>query len=227
MLGAAEIAAAVTSGGLDPAELIEVHLRGIEELGALNAVVTACDDRAVARARSPLGKPLASVPVLVKDLLDTAGVRTTYGSRICENHVPAHTAWAVERLQRAGAVVIGKANLHEFAWGTTSQNPHFGYVGNPVFPGHVSGWLLRWERCRASGKCKRAGPGDRHRRLRQDPVGMLWDGRVPAATRSGVDVRLSGVVADARHRRPDGTNGCGLCTCVFGAQWHGHPPAAH
>jgi aspartyl-tRNA(Asn)/glutamyl-tRNA(Gln) amidotransferase subunit A len=71
--------------------------------------------------------------------LDTAGVRTTYGSRIHENHVPTRTAWAVERLERAGAIVIGKANLHEFAWGTTSQNPHFGYVGNPVFPGHVSG----------------------------------------------------------------------------------------
>jgi aspartyl-tRNA(Asn)/glutamyl-tRNA(Gln) amidotransferase subunit A len=139
MLSAAEIASAVGSGELDPAELIEAHLRGIDELRSVNAVVTSCDEQALKRARGSLGKPLTAVPLLVKDLLDTADVRTTYGSRIYENHVPTRTAWAVERLERAGAIVIGKANLHEFAWGTTSQNPHFGYVGNPVFPGHVSG----------------------------------------------------------------------------------------
>jgi aspartyl-tRNA(Asn)/glutamyl-tRNA(Gln) amidotransferase subunit A len=139
MLSAAEIAPAVRSGELDPVELIEAHLQGIEELRAINAVVTTCDEQAVARARGSLGTPLTGVPLLVKDLLDTTGVRTTYGSRIYENHIPRRTAWAVERLERAGAIVIGKANLHEFAWGTTSQNPHFGYVGNPVFPGYVAG----------------------------------------------------------------------------------------
>jgi aspartyl-tRNA(Asn)/glutamyl-tRNA(Gln) amidotransferase subunit A len=78
---------------------------------------------------------LAGVPLLVKDLFDTAGLRTTYGSSIFADHLPTTTARAVTLLEDAGAVVIGKANLHEFAWGTTSQNPHFGFVQNPVRPG--------------------------------------------------------------------------------------------
>jgi len=63
--------------------------------------------------------PLHGKRLLVKDLIDTAGIRTTYGSRIYADHVPARTAPAVRRLVDAGAVVVGKANLHEFAWGVT------------------------------------------------------------------------------------------------------------
>ena len=83
--------------------------------------------------------PLHGKRLLVKDLIDTAGVRTTYGSKIYEDHVPARTAPAVERLVRAGAVVVGKANLHEFAWGVTSQNPWYGTVQNPRHPGRTTG----------------------------------------------------------------------------------------
>jgi aspartyl-tRNA(Asn)/glutamyl-tRNA(Gln) amidotransferase subunit A len=75
----------------------------------------------------------------VKDLFDTAGVRTTYGSRVFADHVPETTASAVVRLERAGYVNVGKANLHEFAWGITSENPHYGSVPNPVAPGRVAG----------------------------------------------------------------------------------------
>ena len=77
--------------------------------------------------------------LLVKDLIDTAGIRTTYGSKIYADHVPARTATAVERLVAAGAVVVGKANLHEFAWGVTSQNPWYGTVQNPRHPGRTTG----------------------------------------------------------------------------------------
>jgi len=66
-----------------------------------------------------------------KDLFDTAGVRTTYGSAIFAEHVPSTTAAAVARLQAAGYTSVGKANLHEFAWGITSENQHFGTVPNP------------------------------------------------------------------------------------------------
>ncbi len=83
--------------------------------------------------------PLHGKRLLVKDLIDTAGVRTTYGSKIYEEHVPARTAPAVEQLVRAGAVVVGKANLHEFAWGVTSQNPWYGTVQNPRHPGRTTG----------------------------------------------------------------------------------------
>jgi Asp-tRNA(Asn)/Glu-tRNA(Gln) amidotransferase A subunit family amidase len=83
--------------------------------------------------------PLQGKRLLVKDLIDTAGVRTTYGSKIYADHVPRRTASAVERLVAAGAVVVGKANLHEFAWGVTSQNPWYGTVQNPRHPGRTTG----------------------------------------------------------------------------------------
>jgi aspartyl-tRNA(Asn)/glutamyl-tRNA(Gln) amidotransferase subunit A len=75
----------------------------------------------------------------VKDLFDTAGVRTTYGSKVFADHVPDTTAEAVVRLERAGYQSVGKANLHEFAWGITSENPHYGTVPNPVAPGRIAG----------------------------------------------------------------------------------------
>jgi aspartyl-tRNA(Asn)/glutamyl-tRNA(Gln) amidotransferase subunit A len=75
----------------------------------------------------------------VKDLFDTAGVRTTYGSPVFADHVPGRTAAAVRRLEDRGWEVVGKANLQEFAYGITSQNPHFGDVPNPRFEGRVAG----------------------------------------------------------------------------------------
>jgi aspartyl-tRNA(Asn)/glutamyl-tRNA(Gln) amidotransferase subunit A len=75
----------------------------------------------------------------VKDLFDTAGVRTTYGSAIFADHVPTATAPAVARLQTAGYRTVGKANLHEFAWGITSENEHYGWVPNPAAPGRIAG----------------------------------------------------------------------------------------
>jgi aspartyl-tRNA(Asn)/glutamyl-tRNA(Gln) amidotransferase subunit A len=78
-------------------------------------------------------------PLAVKDLFDTAGIRTTYGSILFDDHVPARSAEAVVRLEAAGYATIGKANLHEFAYGTTSENAHYGAVPNPVAPGRTSG----------------------------------------------------------------------------------------
>jgi aspartyl-tRNA(Asn)/glutamyl-tRNA(Gln) amidotransferase subunit A len=66
-------------------------------------------------------------------------MRTTYGSAIFRDHVPARTATAVQRIVDAGGVIVGKANLHEFAWGVTSKNPFYGTVGNPRRPGHIAG----------------------------------------------------------------------------------------
>jgi Asp-tRNA(Asn)/Glu-tRNA(Gln) amidotransferase A subunit family amidase len=75
----------------------------------------------------------------VKDIFDTAGVRSTYGSAIFREHVPERTAGAVTLLEQAGYVMVGKANLHEFAWGITSENDHYGWVPNPVADGRVAG----------------------------------------------------------------------------------------
>ena len=99
-----------------------------------NAVISWVDDPAEAKPG-----PLSGKTLLVKDLIDTAGIRTTYGSKIYADHVPERTARVVQRLVDAGAVVVGKANLHEFAWGVTSQNPWYGTVKNPLHPGRTTG----------------------------------------------------------------------------------------
>jgi aspartyl-tRNA(Asn)/glutamyl-tRNA(Gln) amidotransferase subunit A len=83
--------------------------------------------------------PAAGIRLAVKDLFDTAGLETTYGSAIFAGHVPRETAAAVRLLEEAGYANVGKTNLHEFAYGTTSENPHFGDVPNPGFPGRVAG----------------------------------------------------------------------------------------
>jgi aspartyl-tRNA(Asn)/glutamyl-tRNA(Gln) amidotransferase subunit A len=75
----------------------------------------------------------------VKDLFDTAGIRTTYGSAVFADHVPRESATWVRQLEEVGWVNVGKTNLHEFAYGVTSQNMHYGVVPNPSFPGHTSG----------------------------------------------------------------------------------------
>jgi Asp-tRNA(Asn)/Glu-tRNA(Gln) amidotransferase A subunit family amidase len=98
-----------------------------------NAVITEVEPG------EPLPGPLHGMRLLVKDLIDTAGIRTTYGSKIYADHVPTRTATAVQRLVDAGAVIVGKANLHEFAWGVTSQNPWYGTVENPRHPGKTTG----------------------------------------------------------------------------------------
>jgi aspartyl-tRNA(Asn)/glutamyl-tRNA(Gln) amidotransferase subunit A len=84
-------------------------------------------------------QPAAGIPLAVKDLFDTAGLTTTYGSAIFADHVPRETAEAVRRLEAAGYANVGKTNLHEFAYGVTSMNPHFGWVPNPVAPGRIAG----------------------------------------------------------------------------------------
>jgi aspartyl-tRNA(Asn)/glutamyl-tRNA(Gln) amidotransferase subunit A len=79
------------------------------------------------------------IPLAVKDLFDTAGLTTTYGSAVFRDHVPTETAAAVLLLEAAGYANVGKTNLHEFAYGITSVNPHYGTVPNPPFPGRMAG----------------------------------------------------------------------------------------
>lgn len=83
--------------------------------------------------------PLAGCTLAVKDLFDTAGVRTTYGSKIHAEHVPARNAVAVQRLLDAGAVVVGKTHLPEFAWSVLGQNEFYGTCHNPTHPGKTTG----------------------------------------------------------------------------------------
>jgi aspartyl-tRNA(Asn)/glutamyl-tRNA(Gln) amidotransferase subunit A len=137
--GAGQLAREVAAGARDPVEVVEGALRALEARTDLNAVLALCPERALARARAgPRGR-LAGVPLLVKDLVDTAGVVTTYGSPLHAGHVPVRTAPAVRALEAEGAIVVGKANLDEFAWGVVGQNAHFGDVVNPAAPDRIAG----------------------------------------------------------------------------------------
>ena len=138
-LSAAQIAAAVNGGELSAVEIVAATLARIEAHREGHAYITVCPEAALKQAREGPTGPLAGVPLAVKDIFDTAGVRTTYGSSIFADHVPRRTATAVARLEAAGAIVVGKTNMHEFAWGVTSQNPHWGTVANPARPGRVAG----------------------------------------------------------------------------------------
>jgi aspartyl-tRNA(Asn)/glutamyl-tRNA(Gln) amidotransferase subunit A len=84
-------------------------------------------------------EPRAGIRLAVKDLLDTAGLRTTYGSAVFAEYVPAMSAESVRLAEAGGYASVGKTNLHEFAYGTTSENPHFGTVPNPLAPGRIAG----------------------------------------------------------------------------------------
>ena len=138
-----QIAERVRAGDVSAEEVVAHHLDRIEARAELNAFITVDRERALLDARSLARQgrmgALAGVPFAPKDLFDTAGLRTTYGSGIFRDHVPTRTATAVQRIVDAGAVIVGKANLHEFAWGVTSKNPFYGTVGNPRRPGHIAG----------------------------------------------------------------------------------------
>jgi aspartyl-tRNA(Asn)/glutamyl-tRNA(Gln) amidotransferase subunit A len=136
---ATEIAARVAAGELSAEEAVAGALGRIAARPELNAVITTCEERALARARAGVRGRLAGVPVLIKDLIDTAGARTTYASSIYADHVPQRSAPAVTALEAEGAIVVGKANADEFAWGVCGQNVHYGDTVNPIAPDRVAG----------------------------------------------------------------------------------------
>ena len=138
-----EAAQALRQRKVSSAELTEAALRRIQQANPkLNAILTVLEDRARAQAKSAdeeLARgtdrgPLHGLPIAVKDVFETRGVRTTCGSVIFINHVPDRDAAVVEKLAAAGAVLTGKAGMHELAYGITSNNPHFGTIRNPWDP---------------------------------------------------------------------------------------------
>jgi aspartyl-tRNA(Asn)/glutamyl-tRNA(Gln) amidotransferase subunit A len=113
----------------------------------------------------------AGEPVAVKDLLDTAGLTTTYGSALFAEHVPVVSADAVQLLEVVGYSLAGKTNLHEFAYGISSQNPHYGTVPNPAAPGRLAGGS-------SGGSGAAIAAGDVELALGSDSAGSI---RIPAA----------------------------------------------
>ncbi|MFE3447886.1 amidase [Nonomuraea sp. NPDC059194] len=136
-LTATEMARLVRAREVSAVELLEAHLARIERVNpAVNAIVTLVAERALEEAKAadaaaePRG-PLHGVPVAHKDLVDTAGIRTTYGSPLFADHVPVQDDLLVERLRRAGAITVGKTNTPEFGTGSHTVNEVFGATRNP------------------------------------------------------------------------------------------------
>src|SRR5438067_8316464 len=143
-----ELAGPLQRRELSPVELTEAVLTRVEQLDQrLGVFITLMADQARAdakRAEQEIRQgdyrgPLHGIPISLKDLYNTAGVRTTSGSTILADFVPTEDATSVTRLREAGAVIIGKTNLHEFAFGPTGINPHYGTTRNPWDPERVPG----------------------------------------------------------------------------------------
>src|ERR1700732_3237541 len=153
-----EIARLFRTGKLSPVELTELMLARIERINPkLNAYITVTDELARAqakRAEAELGVRgkrktrtdrglLQGIPLSLKDNICTEGIRTTAGSKILRDYFPERDAPIVTRLKQTGAVLLGKTNMHEFAYGVTTNNPHYGAARNPwdtrTIPGGSSG----------------------------------------------------------------------------------------
>jgi aspartyl-tRNA(Asn)/glutamyl-tRNA(Gln) amidotransferase subunit A len=133
---------------VSPVELTKSCLDQIEKLNpTLNAFITVTAELALAQARAAedeIGRgnwrgPLHGIPLALKDLIDTAGIRTTAASALFEDRVPAEDAEVVRRLKNAGAVLLGKQNLHECAYGGSSMISYYGEVRNPWNPSCIAG----------------------------------------------------------------------------------------
>ncbi|OLC13083.1 MAG: hypothetical protein AUH29_14470 [Candidatus Rokubacteria bacterium 13_1_40CM_69_27] len=136
----ADLARMIATKAVSPVEAVRAHLDRITALDAsLRSFITVCADEALSAARRAeaelvAGRPapaLHGVPIGLKDLFNTAGVRTTGGSKILADFVPREDATVVARLRMAGAIVLGKLNMHEFAYGPEGLNAHYGQARNP------------------------------------------------------------------------------------------------
>ncbi|MBO0715317.1 MAG: hypothetical protein J2P59_11215, partial [Acidimicrobiales bacterium] len=145
---AGELRQMIGRGEVSSVEVVTASLERIAEVNpVINAIVTLIPERALgeaeaadrARARGEQRGPLDGLPIAIKDLVDTAGIRTTYGSPLYRDHVPEADAALVRRLRAAGAIVIGKTNTPEFGAGSHTFNPVFGVTRNPYDLGRTAG----------------------------------------------------------------------------------------
>ncbi len=143
-----EAAAGLRARRFSAVDLATAAISRIDRLNpTMRAFITVTAEQALEQARQAdrelaMGQdrgPFHGVPVALKDLFYTKGVPTTAGSKVYQNFLPEYNATVVEKLLAAGAVLLGKLNMHEFAYGITSANPHFGAVHNPWSPRHSPG----------------------------------------------------------------------------------------
>jgi aspartyl-tRNA(Asn)/glutamyl-tRNA(Gln) amidotransferase subunit A len=148
LLSIREASELLRSGKVSPVELTRECLARIEKLNPmLNAFITVTADSAMSEARRAETEitrrewrgPLHGIPLAWKDLIDTEGIRTTAASAVFKDRIPPEDAEVVKRLKRAGAVLLGKQNLHEFAYGGSSMVSYYGEVRNAWNPEHITG----------------------------------------------------------------------------------------
>ena len=147
-LSVARASKAIQAREISPVELTDAYLCRIEALNPrINAYITVTAQRARADARRATDEiaagrsrgPLHGIPVALKDLFETAGIRTTGGGKFHADHVPAHDCPVARRLRDAGTILLGKLNTHEYAYGVTTNNPHYGATHNPWNLEHIPG----------------------------------------------------------------------------------------
>ena len=147
-MSAGQLSGLIRDKEVSPVEVVDAHLARIEATEpTLNSFITLLPEQArevARRAESQIQAgnyrgPLHGIPVGLKDLFNTAGVRTTSGSRIFDTFVPAEDCTVAARFQRAGAILLGKLNMHQFAYGPTGENFDYGHMHNPWNPELVTG----------------------------------------------------------------------------------------
>tara|TARA_B100000809_G_scaffold265856_1_gene326077 strand:- start:1054 stop:2466 length:1413 start_codon:yes stop_codon:yes gene_type:complete len=147
-MGAGDLSKLVQSKEISPVEIIEAHLTRIDATEpVLNSFITLLADQARKSARQAekdiqAGRykgPLHGIPVALKDLYNTGGVRTTSGSRIFDTFIPTEDCTVAAKFHQAGAILLGKLNMHQFAYGPTGENPDYGHMHNPWNPDMVTG----------------------------------------------------------------------------------------
>ena len=179
-MSAWEVSGLIRAGRVSPVEVVEACLARIEATEpTLNSFITLLPDaaRAAARraeqeiARGNWRGPLHGIPVGLKDLFNTAGVRTTSGTRIYDTYVPDADGTVAVRLRQAGAILLGKLNMHPFAYGPTGENADYGHMHNPWDPERVTGGS-------SGGSGSAAASGQCHITMGSDTGGSV---RIPAA----------------------------------------------
>ena len=147
-MSAGDLARLVKRREVSPVEIVEAHLARIDATDpVLNSFITLLPDEARAAAQRAEREiqagayrgPLHGIPVGLKDLYNTAGVRTTSGSRIFDTFIPSEDCTVAARFREAGAILLGKLNLHQFAFGPTGENPDYGHMHNPWNPELIAG----------------------------------------------------------------------------------------
>ena len=147
-LSAGELSRLIKNQDVSPVEIIDAHLARIGETDTtLNSFITLLPEQAKAAARRAESEiqagnyrgPLHGIPVGLKDLFNTGGVRTTSGSRIFDTFIPDHDCTVAARFQQAGAILLGKLNMHPFAYGPTGENADYGHMHNPWNPELITG----------------------------------------------------------------------------------------